>query len=76
VIVSHYHFMLFVTVAALAICVIWGSRDVYLLLKHLPRRAREAWPDQGARRDQIFGSAVGVVIIALGIIGVVRYWSH
>lgn len=74
-IVSHLHFMWFVTFASLLICVIWGAREVYLLAKHLPRRGREQWKDKRQWRDQIFGSVVGVVIILIGIIGVVRFWS-
>jgi|SoiMetStandDraft_5_1073268.scaffolds.fasta_scaffold104712_2 hypothetical protein len=74
-IVSDLQFMWFVTFASLLICAIWGARDVYLLFKNLPRRGRAAWKDHRQWRDQIFGSVVGVVIIVLGIIGVVRFWS-
>lgn len=73
-IVSHLHFMYFVTFASLLICGIWGARDVYLLVKYLPRRGREEWKDQRQWRDQIFGSVVGVTVIVIGIIGVVRFW--
>jgi hypothetical protein len=76
VIVSHLLFMWFVTGASLLICAIWGAREVYLLFKHLPRRGRETWQDQRQWRDQIFGSVVGVVIIVLGIIGVLRFWTR
>ena len=75
-IVSHLHFMYFVTFASLLICVIWGAREVYLLVKHLPRRGREKWKDHRQWRDQMFGSVVGVVIILIGIIGVIRFWSR
>lgn len=75
-IVSHLHFMYFVTFASLLICAIWGARDVYLLWKYLPRRGREQWKDVRQWRDQIFGSVVGVVIIVIGIIGVIRFWSR
>lgn len=74
-IVSNLHFMWFVTFASLLICAIWGARDVYLLVKYLPRRGREKWKDRRQWRDQIFGSVVGVVIIIIGIIGVVRFWT-
>ncbi|HLU65162.1 MAG TPA: hypothetical protein VKZ63_02740 [Kofleriaceae bacterium] len=74
-IVSHLHFMYFVTACAVGICIGWGARDVYLLAKHLPRAGRARWTDQRAWRDQIFGSLVGLGIIALGLVGVVRYWS-
>ena len=75
-IVSHLYFLWFVTFASLLICAIWGARDVYLLVKYLPRRGRETWKDRRQWRDQIFGSVVGVVIIIIGIIGVVRFWSR
>lgn len=75
-IVSDLHFMYFVTFASLLICAIWGARDVYLLVKYLPRRGREQWKDRRQWRDQIFGSLVGVVIIVIGIIGVVRFWTR
>jgi hypothetical protein len=75
-IVSHKLFMYFVTFASLLICGIWGARDVYLLARYLPRRGRAEWKDERQWRDQIFGSVVGVVIIALGIIGVIRFWSR
>jgi hypothetical protein len=75
-IVSHLHFMYFVTFASLLICAIWGARDVYLLVKLLPRRGREQSQDHRQRRDKIFGSLVGVVIIVIGIIGVIRFWSR
>ena len=75
-IVSHQAFMWFVTAAAVGICIGWGARDVYLLVKNLSPRGRQAWADQGAWRDQIFGSVVGLTIIALGLYGVVRYWSR
>lgn len=75
-IVSHLHFMYFITFAALLICAIWGARDVYLLVKYLPRRGRAQWKDQRQWRDQIFGSLVGVVIILIGIVGVIRFWSR
>ena len=75
-IVSDLHFMYFVTFASLLICAIWGARDVYLLVKYLPRRGREQWKDRRQWRDQIFGSVVGVVIIVIGIIGVVRFWTR
>ena len=75
-IVSQLHFMWIVTFASLLICVIWGARDVYLLVKHLPRRGREKWDDRRQWRDQIFGSMVGVVIIVIGIIGVARFWMN
>ena len=74
-IVSNLHFMWFVTFASLLICGIWGARDVYLLAKYLPARGREKWKDRRQWRDQIFGSVVGVVIIIIGIIGVVRFWT-
>jgi hypothetical protein len=75
-IVSHLHFMYFVTFASLLICGIWGARDVYLLVKYLPRRGREEWKDRRQWRDQIFGSVVGVTIIVIGIIGVIRFWTR
>ena len=75
-IVSHLHFMYFVTFASLLICAIWGAREVYLLVKYLPRRGRDQWKDRRQWRDQIFGSVVGVVIILVGIIGVVRFWTR
>ena len=75
-IVSDLHFMYFVTFASLLICAIWGARDVYLLVKYLPRRGRQEWKDRRQWRDQIFGSVVGVVIIVIGIIGVVRFWTR
>lgn len=73
-IVSHLHFMYFVTFASILICAIWGARDVYLLAKYLPRRGQKEWKDRRQWRDQIFGSVVGIVIIIIGIIGVIRFW--
>jgi hypothetical protein len=75
VIVSHQHFMWFITAMAVGICVIWGAREVYLLLVKLPRSGREEGQDRRQWRDQIFGSIVGMVIIVMGLIGVYRYWS-
>jgi len=75
-IVSQLHFMYFVTFASLLICAIWGARDVYLLCKYLPRRGQEQWKDRRQWRDQIFGSVIGVVIIVIGIIGVIRFWTR
>lgn len=75
-IVSQLHFMYFVTFASLLICAIWGAREVYLLAKNLPRRGREKWKHPAQWRDQIFGSVVGVVIILIGILGVIRFWSR
>ena len=74
-IVSHQHFMWFITLMAVGICVIWGAREVYVLFKNLPRSGREKWKDHRQWRDLIFGSVVGMVIIVLGLIGVYRYWS-
>jgi hypothetical protein len=73
VIVAHDLFMWFVTAMAVGICLGWGARDVYLLSKHLPRRGRAAWSDPAAWRDQIFGSIMGLVLIALGLLGVFKY---
>jgi hypothetical protein len=76
VIVSHDVAMWFVTGAALLICVIWGARDVYWLFRNLPASGRARAPDLAVRRDQIFGSVVGVIIIGLGVYGIVRFWAH
>lgn len=75
-IVSELQFMYFVTFASLLICAIWGARDLYLLARYLPRRGRAQWKDRRQWRDQIFGSLVGLIIIALGIVGVIRFWSR
>ena len=75
-IVSHEHAMWFVTGAALLICVVWGARDVYLLFRHLPAAGRAQFKDRAVWRDLIFGSIVGVVIIALGLYGILRYWTR
>ena len=72
-IVSHGLFMWIVTAAAVGICIGWGARDAYLLTKHLPRSGRQAWSDQAAWRDQIFGSVFGLVMCALGILGALKY---
>jgi hypothetical protein len=47
--------------AIVAIIVIWGSRDGYLLRRY----AREG----GATRDQIFGSVMGLVMVTMGAVG-------
>jgi hypothetical protein len=73
VIFSHDLFMWFVTAAAVGICIGWGARDIYLLVVHLPQRGRETWSDQGAWRDQIFGSVFGLVMCVLGIVGALKY---
>jgi sterol desaturase/sphingolipid hydroxylase (fatty acid hydroxylase superfamily) len=75
-IVSQLHFMYFATFASLLICAIWGAREVYLLVKYLPRRGREQWKDSRQWRDQIFGSVIGVVVLVIGIIGVIRFWTR
>ena len=75
-IVSHETAMWFVTGAALLICIVWGARDVYLLFRNLPAAGQARWPDRAVWRDQIFGSVVGVIIIALGIYGIIRYWMR
>ena len=72
-IIAHDLFMWFVTAMAVGICVGWGARDIYLLSKHLPRRGRAAWSDPAARRDQIFGSILGLALISLGLLGVFKY---
>ena len=72
-IVSHGVFMWVVTAAAVGLCIGWGARDIHFLARHLPRRSRDAWSDRAAWRDQIFGSLFGLVLIALGLVGVFKY---
>lgn len=72
-IVSHEAFMWVVTALAVGICVGWGARDIYLLVKYLPARGRATWSDEAAWRDQIFGSIIGLSMIALGLYGVLKY---
>jgi hypothetical protein len=76
VIVSHEAAMWFVTGAALLICVVWGARDAYLLVRKLPAAARDHSGDRAVWRDQVFGSIVGIVIIGLGLYGILRYWQR
>ena len=72
-IVSHQLFMWFVTAMGVGICVGWGARDVYLLFKLVPRRGRPDGPDPAARRDQVFGSIVGLMLVVTGLLGVLKY---
>lgn len=52
-------------VAVVGICVGWGARDVYLLRKHWARRQKA--------HDQVFGSIMGLLIIAIGLIGLLKH---
>ena len=63
--VSDQHFMWFAYTAILGICFGWGARDVYLLVRHLGRG-----PDS---HDQVFGSIMGLVIIAIGLVGFIKH---
>ena len=72
-IMSNAIFMWIVTALSVGICLASGGRDVYLLCKVLPRRGREVPPDQAIWRDQVFGSAMGVVLAVTGLLGVFKY---
>lgn len=64
-IVSQTVYIWFVTVMVFGVCVGWGAYDVVLLKRSLAR-GREG-------HDPAFGAAIGLVISAIGIIGVFRY---
>ena len=74
-IVSHTTAMWIVTGLALTICIVWGARDLYLLFRILPAARRDSTIDRAVWRDQVFGSLIGVTIIALGLYGIFRYVS-
>jgi hypothetical protein len=48
-------------------------RDVYRLNRLLRRGTRETWPEPAARRDQIFASVIGLLLVVSGLAGVVKY---
>ncbi|HWM87174.1 MAG TPA: hypothetical protein VNO33_15090 [Kofleriaceae bacterium] len=72
-IVSNEIFMWLVTAVSVGICVGWGARDIYFLVKNLSAKGRAASPDQAVWRDQIFGSVFGLVLICFGLYGVFKY---
>jgi hypothetical protein len=74
VIVADRYFLWFVVAMTVGICVIWTARDTYMLMKHLPARGRAAWRDPAAWRDQIFGSIIGLILCAMGLIGVAKFY--
>jgi len=69
VIVSAEHFGLFVTAMIVGFCVGAAVRDVALLHRNLRRGGRAP----KARQDQIFGSAIGLLLVVTGLVGVVKY---
>jgi hypothetical protein len=65
VIVSSEHFSLFVTAMVVGFCVGAAVRDISLLNQNLR--------EPKGRRDQIFGSVIGLLLVAFGLAGVVKY---
>ena len=66
-IVPHAYFIWFVTAMAAGISVGWFAVDAV----RLRRTLRE--PPSASRHDRLFGSVIGLVIAAIGIVGVLRY---
>ncbi len=64
-IVSHEHFMWFVTVLIVVPACAWFVVDVIRL-----RRALRAGPEA---RDRIFGSVTGLIVAVIGFTGVLIY---
>jgi hypothetical protein len=60
--VSDQVFHWIVYAGILGICLGWGARDVYLLTRHVGKGP--------GSHDQVFGSIMGLVIIAIGLSGV------
>ena len=63
--VSDQHFQWFAYTGIIGMCVGWGIRELVLL-----RRYRGGSPEA---HDQLFGSIMGLVIIAIGVVGLVKY---
>ena len=68
-IVSAAHFGLFITAMVVGFSVGAAVRDVHLLNRLLRPGVRES----KARRDQVFGSIIGLLLVAFGLAGVVKY---
>jgi hypothetical protein len=67
-IVSHVHYIWFVTALTFGVSASWLVVDLVRLRRALAER--EATP---ARHDRIFGSIIGLVVALVGIGGVLRY---
>ena len=64
-IVSHSVYIWFITIATVGICLGWGSRDVYLLVRH--------WGQRKDNHDLVFGSVIGLVIALIGLGGILKF---
>ncbi len=62
---SDQQFQWFAYAGILGMSLGWGIREVLLLRRH-----RGGSPEA---RDQLFGSIIGLVIIAIGVVGLVKY---
>lgn len=71
-IVSHQHFIWFVTVVTVGTGLVWLVVDTVRLRRALAARAVTA-AERGARHDRIFGSIIGLMVALVGIIGMLRY---
>lgn len=70
-IVSHQHFMYFVTAMVVGVGVAWTIVDSI----RLRRALREDTADPIVR-DRIFGSLVGIAVCVWGILGALAYWGY
>lgn len=68
-IVSHTHFLYFVTAMVVGVCGVWVFVDAI----RLRRALRE--PPSPLVRDRIFGSVIGLVMNAIGLYGAYAFWS-
>lgn len=64
-IVSENAFVWFATVMIAGLCVGWTAWDGRLLIK--------LWPERKERHDEFFGSIMGLVMVAIGVVGLVKY---
>lgn len=64
-IVSHLHYMWFITLAIFLSSVVWLVVDAVRLAR--------AWPEGKDAHDRIFGSIIGLIVALVGIGGVLKF---
>ena len=65
-IVSHEFYIWFITIAAAAVCAGVGAFDLVVLRRYRRSTAPE-------HRDRVFGALTGLVVAAVGFVGMIKY---